>query len=259
MFTRCPECQAVYRIHAEQLAQAGGVVTCDRCQKVFNALTQLFNELPGPDISPVKPAAPGMPADLQNELTGETTQQYQTPTVTLKRPTLEADRQTKTEAQPITTTSNRSLWVSLAILMTLVTTINIGWSLRDKLLDQPAIKALAERAGWVQAPREQPQLVTDQFFLVSRDMHPHPGLDGALILSATFVNRADFRQPYPVLEITLFDTSQQALARRRFQPREYLDPAADPKAGLAPNILLPIVLELQDPGPHAVGFEIQFL
>ena len=259
MFTRCPECQAIYKVQAEQLAQAGGVVVCSSCQKVFNALTQLFNALPSTDVNPVKPAAPGMPADLQNDLSGDAPQKSVSPNITQTKAAVKSDQRTELETPLPIKGSNRPLWASLAILMALVTLINIGWSFRDKLLELPPIKALVEKAGWIQTPAELPAPVTDQFFLVSRDMHPHPGLDGALILSATFVNRADSRQPYPVLEITLFDSSQQALARRSFQPHEYLDPDASPESGLAPNILLPIVLELQDPGPHAVGFEIQFL
>jgi hypothetical protein len=62
-----------------------------------------------------------------------------------------------------------------------------------------------------------------------------------------------------VLEITLFDLQQRPLAQRRFEPGEYLDETSDKARGLSPGVLLPIVLEMHDPGPQAVGFEIRFL
>jgi len=61
------------------------------------------------------------------------------------------------------------------------------------------------------------------------------------------------------MEITLLDTTNQPVARRRFQPTDYLRPGADIKSGLATDVYLPVLLELGDPGEQAVGFEIRFL
>lgn len=44
MLTRCPQCFAWFRIRAEHLSVANGLVTCGRCDHVFNALTSLIEE-----------------------------------------------------------------------------------------------------------------------------------------------------------------------------------------------------------------------
>ena len=41
MFTRCPHCNTVFRIYAEQLAQAHGQVRCGICDSSFNSLENL--------------------------------------------------------------------------------------------------------------------------------------------------------------------------------------------------------------------------
>ncbi len=39
--TRCPNCQALFRVAAEQLRSRGGMVRCGSCRKVFNAIAGL--------------------------------------------------------------------------------------------------------------------------------------------------------------------------------------------------------------------------
>lgn len=47
MYTQCPQCETLFRIGAEQLAQARGVVRCGLCAHCFNALESL-SERPEP-------------------------------------------------------------------------------------------------------------------------------------------------------------------------------------------------------------------
>ncbi len=44
MFTECPKCTAIYRVRAENLRVAMGMVRCRRCEEIFNALTTLRDE-----------------------------------------------------------------------------------------------------------------------------------------------------------------------------------------------------------------------
>jgi len=57
----------------------------------------------------------------------------------------------------------------------------------------------------------------------------------------------------------LLDVANQPVAQRRLQPVDYLRPGTDTSTGLAPDVYLPVLLELGDPGKQAVGFEIRFL
>lgn len=49
MYTQCPNnnCGCIYRVRAQTLRVAMGMVRCPRCKTVFNALTNLTDEVPG--------------------------------------------------------------------------------------------------------------------------------------------------------------------------------------------------------------------
>ena len=55
MFTRCPACQTVFRLHPEQLKQRNGEVRCGHCFHPFNALTCLVDEPAQATRPPVPP------------------------------------------------------------------------------------------------------------------------------------------------------------------------------------------------------------
>jgi predicted Zn finger-like uncharacterized protein len=61
--TRCPSCRTAFRVHAEQLAQHGGMVRCGKCDHVFNARDHLIvAPAAQPRGSSVELAAAAMPA-----------------------------------------------------------------------------------------------------------------------------------------------------------------------------------------------------
>jgi predicted Zn finger-like uncharacterized protein len=58
MLTRCPACQTVFRLRADQLRARHGEVRCGHCFNPFNALEQLIADPAAPQPSPVPGAAP---------------------------------------------------------------------------------------------------------------------------------------------------------------------------------------------------------
>jgi hypothetical protein len=151
------------------------------------------------------------------------------------------------------------LWGFATALLVLLLLANTAWTFREPLMENPRIGTWLKQTGAFQV--EQDGLLEDplQLQLVSRDIHSHPTRSGILVLSITFVNLAQRNQVFPVLEISLLDGANQPVARRRLQPSDYLRPDANIVAGLAPDVYLPVLLELGDPGNQAVGFEIRFL
>ena len=129
---------------------------------------------------------------------------------------------------------------------------------------------LAEFQGWLPSDRsylarinplpaeaDRPFRDLDSIHLVSRDMRSHPTQPGRLRLSATIINRADRTQRYPAIVVTLEDATGSTLISRRFKPSDYLGATAS-AAGMPPGVYVPVVLELEDPGEQAVGFELAF-
>ena len=89
-------------------------------------------------------------------------------------------------------------------------------------------------------------------------MTSHPNAKNALIINAVIVNNADYRQPYPVMKITLSNTSGLMVASRNFAPIEYLDADINIRKGMPPHQPIQIVLEIADPGKNAVNFQFDF-
>jgi hypothetical protein len=171
----------------------------------------------------------------------------------------EKDPSDSTKPDDAKNKANRLAWRLATVLLILLTIANTAWTFREPLLEIPKINAWVKQAGWLRAEQEGLLKDPQQIQLVSRDMHTHPTRSGILVLSLTFVNLAQHSQVFPELEVTLLDAANQPVARRRLQPKVYLRPGADAKAGLATDVYLPVLLELGDPGEQAVGFEIQFL
>jgi hypothetical protein len=143
-------------------------------------------------------------------------------------------------------------------MLVLATTANLAWTFRDPLTQVPEISSWLEQNGWLEVEEEGMLRDPASIQLVSRDMHTHPTRTGILVLSLTFVNLAERSQAFPILKISLLDATNQVIARRYFQPQEYLRPGADIASGLSTDVFLPVLLELGDPGEQAVGFEIEF-
>ncbi|CAH2808581.1 MAG: Putative transmembrane protein [uncultured Paraburkholderia sp.] len=55
--TRCPFCEAVFRLQPAQLALRRGLVRCGHCQEVFDASSSLYDVSGGGDFSTAKPVA----------------------------------------------------------------------------------------------------------------------------------------------------------------------------------------------------------
>lgn len=92
-----------------------------------------------------------------------------------------------------------------------------------------------------------------QIQLLNRDLRAHPSVPDALLMSVTLINQAPFAQPYPNLQLTLADTTGTVVAKRRFQPKEYLDPGTDLKRGMAPRAPVPVTLEVAAP---SINFQL---
>jgi hypothetical protein len=163
------------------------------------------------------------------------------------------------EAVEITSRPNRLAWGLATALLVFLTFANTAWTFREPLLKYPWVSEWLKQVEWLQV--EQDGLLKDplQLQIVSRDIHSHPTRSGILVLSITFVNLAQRTQVFPILELTLLDSANQPVARRRLQATDYLRPDADTREGLASDVYLPVLLELGDPGKQAVGFEIRFL
>ncbi|GAC1302866.1 MAG: hypothetical protein NVS1B6_18230 [Steroidobacteraceae bacterium] len=81
-----------------------------------------------------------------------------------------------------------------------------------------------------------------------------PDAQGTLRLRASILNAAAELQPYPLLRVTLADRFGRGIAKRDFEPGEYL--GRPTSRLLAPGERADATLDILDPGENAEGFEI---
>jgi len=93
--------------------------------------------------------------------------------------------------------------------------------------------------------------------VLQRSVYSHPTIDNALVINVAFRNEADFDQQYPVLVIRLSDRNGRLVAKRDFQPADYLEQWHS-NFSLDAGKRLDISLEVNDPGQSARSFELDF-
>ncbi|MGM0657648.1 MAG: zinc-ribbon and DUF3426 domain-containing protein [Pseudomonadota bacterium] len=256
VFTRCEHCRAVLPVRFSDLGQAGGMVRCGSCGRTLNALAHLYPEFPDGSSRPIAPS--GMPPMLQPHVeqeqiidsaeAAEAAEAVETPEASSddtdddRGPVLRLDLEPEPAPAWV-----RFAWPALALILVAALVVQFVGPERWRI--DPGMLGLGDA----------PVLAAeDAVQMVSRDMHPHPSLDDAFIISAVLVNRSPRAVAWPNIELELFDASQQTVARRRLAPADYLSPEADPSAGFKPDVRLPLVLEMAVESSRPSGFSMSF-
>ncbi|GIX21937.1 MAG: hypothetical protein KatS3mg121_0720 [Gammaproteobacteria bacterium] len=222
--TRCPSCRTVFRVSEAQLEQADALVRCGRCGRVFNGRQQLLD------------AAESASADPE----------------TIKRLLLAEDDGGRGR--------HRGVWWLAVLLAALALIGQLAYLQRAELGRLPGLGPWVERlCAAVPGCRIPPRRDPARILLLSRNVYAHPRVEGALVITATIANGADFPQPPPTLLVSLSNVRGQVVARRYFEPAEYLPPDRDPDRPLEPGESVSITLEVLDPGQEAMAFELDFL
>jgi predicted Zn finger-like uncharacterized protein len=86
----------------------------------------------------------------------------------------------------------------------------------------------------------------------------HPNTQQALVVDAIMTNHADFKQPFPVMELQFMDLDGHIIAGRSFQPREYLAGELLGRQTMPIKQPVHIALEIVDPGELAVNYQLRF-
>ncbi len=95
--------------------------------------------------------------------------------------------------------------------------------------------------------------------LINRDIRVHPNTKGALLISATIINNANFQQPYPNFSVRLSNLSGKTVAQRYFSPSDYLGKLSNKLLLMPSKQPIRVSLEVVDPGKEAINFEFKFL
>ena len=259
MYTQCSHCKAVFRVTMKELTAAQGLLRCGECDTIFDAMKALSTTLPEERTfadSQMAESANGSrskPADTRIRVL-PANQSTKSRTKNRVSGNYAAASDNKPKA------SNRSrklLWLSLAALAVLLL-LQLLYTSRAWFMEQPLTTNISQRicsfiGCEIQTPRD-----VDKIRVVSKSVYSHPNAPQHLIISSSIRNDAAFAQPYPMLEISFFNSDAEVVALRRFQATEYI---GKQKA----NALMPsgtpeeFSVHITDPGQEAINFQFRFL
>jgi len=269
MNIRCPQCGTAYSVDEQPLNDSQGMVRCHQCGKVFNALEHRTDDIElqlelGNEEDP-NSFNPDLELNLETEQAPTFSTQDPAASTELPfdvpedLPTLEPTGDGALDTLSSLETGRRERapwWQKFLVFLLLVTLLlQLAWITRAEWLKLPQAKPLCE---WIDC-RVAEQRDLEAFVVVERQLRADPTVPGSLRLLVRFSNQAEFAQPLPQLQLSLFDSSGTVLARRLFGAEEYLFPAPSKGALAQAQEVFTIELLFEDPGVRASGFKIDFL
>jgi len=149
------------------------------------------------------------------------------------------------------------VWVGIVVGLVLLAAQVLWYGFDDWAKDpqwRPVYGPLCQVLG-CELPQQR-----DRSLLVTRNLavRTHPSELDALQVNAMIVNRADFPQPFPVLELRFTTVRGTLVAGRRFEPADYLGGDAAGMDMMPPRTPVQIELTMDDPGPEAVNYFLRF-
>ena len=229
----CPACGTRFQVAEDQLAAASGRVRCGACLTVFNAKAQLSAQAARHEPSPGSQP----PSDAGNRA---------------RQPAAAASA----PEQPKARRSGAALPTLGALAAALLLVVNVSALQWRSWSQAPALRD-AYRIGCELVGCQLPPLRSLAAIKVRERSEVRSGPPEALQLSAELVNRARFRQPFPVIAVALHTKSGETLAEHQLEPARYLEPTQ--AQTMAPGQAVAIVLRVPDPGALAADYALTLL
>jgi predicted Zn finger-like uncharacterized protein len=270
-FTQCPGCYTLFRVDRRQLAAADGQVRCGLCGESFDAEARLADALPADlprqaaliaaaeprgrrpetDTGPPSPSQPG--SALRPAAGSDPAPVRPDPYAEWRRTTaLDVEQGTPPESPA----GRRWPWLALCLLLAAALAAQLVALRWDALARDPDwrswLSPACEQLGCELPPMRQPDAVE----VVSRLLREHPAIPGALLLTATLVNRADEPQPWPQLGLVLSGLNGATVARHWFDADSYL--RQPPEELMPTDTPVAIRVMFRETRPAARSFEIRF-
>ena len=149
-------------------------------------------------------------------------------------------------------------WAGAGLLALLLLLAQLVWFNRDPILRAhpawlPYVQQLCERLNCSVTRRHNARAIR----LIDRDVRRHPRYTGALLAQATMLNELSVPQPWPRVQLTLFDTAGALLGYRNFAPADYLAGGLDPAPGMPVDTPVAFEFALSGPSAAVVSFEFR--
>lgn len=150
-------------------------------------------------------------------------------------------------------------YIAGGILLIFLLALQYIYAHREEFATYPETRGIVTGLCRITGCEIEAQRDLGAIHLLNHAVYAHPAKENALIIKALIRNRAEFSQPYPVIELVLADLNDNRVALRRFGPGEYLTDKPAENALMPENANIPVQLQVLDPGQNAVAFEFEFL
>ena len=249
MQTQCPHCHTIFQIHDSQIEQAEGQVRCGHCLAVFTAEILIENE-----SHPQVQQENHFPLEDIPAITTETEKLEELPDVV--PPELRAEIRSPKNQYGIT----GSIFWTLAIFALIATGIlQYAFYNRIQLVQHNELRPWLEKlCHYARCELPEPK-DPSRIELTHKNIFTHPNQQGALMISATIVNQAEFKQAFPQLDIVFSNIRGENIAGRRFKPEEYLNIPEDQIGKMEPGEPASFNIEIIDSGTELMSYEFSFL
>ena len=191
-----------------------------------------------PEVPDVQEKAVASDKHLLHALSEEITENSETTVVTPKRHTW--------------------LWATGALALLLLLLAQSAYFFRTPLAARmpalkPALSSTCRLLGCSVSLPQQAELLSIESSSLSAD----PDHENQVNLDALLRNRGSYAQSFPALSLTLNDMQDKALARRNFQPSDFLPAEESQTRGLAANHEISIKLRMDTAELRPVGYRLE--
>ncbi len=259
--TQCPQCGTHFKITQVQRDAHQGLVRCGKCKTVFNAVENLY----------IEPQQLDLPLVLDEiaDFTGlyaaydENAEKNNAVSISPEAAARLAndfshipDVYVKPAALPLT--ARQKFWWGLgSFLLAIVVTSLAAYLLRVEIAARlpgakpHMIRICAELGCTIPLPQK-----IDLISIESSELEADPVQANIITLHALLRSRARYALAYPTVELTLTDTQDSAIARRNFNPVDYLPSTTDSTRGFPANRETSIQLHLNTTDLKPAGYRL---
>ncbi|WP_339673849.1 zinc-ribbon and DUF3426 domain-containing protein [uncultured Zhongshania sp.] len=270
---QCPKCETRFRVKAEQLLLADGLVRCSVCMSIFSGiddntsasilLTDLDDDTPSAEHEVDDAPAPKANTELsaEDDENDDSSLRGAPPELDLLSglSTVNHDFEHHQARQ----NKIQWFWLLANTVALLVLVVQIALWQKAALFNSPIGDELRKLCPLhptlcEDKPTQRSSAVTD---VISTKLivRKHPTTSNALMVDTILVNRGPASTSFPELQLRFSDINNQTVASRTFKPAEYLAGELSAGASLASQQPVHIALEIVDPGPQAVNYQLQLM
>ncbi|MEW8338367.1 MAG: zinc-ribbon and DUF3426 domain-containing protein [Candidatus Thiodiazotropha taylori] len=163
------------------------------------------------------------------------------------------------EKQQRSSSPRSPLWTIGSLLLLIPLIGQMTWQFRDSLIHHDVGRQLLNSLCTVAGCTPPQRIDREKILITDRSLAAHPDKDNTLAMRLEVINTAPFEQPYPKLQLSLFNELGALVARRTFSESEYLQRASNTEQLMPKLQPIEIELELVDPGSQVTGFTFDFL